>query len=76
MFGLSEHGPQQEISEFAGLQPGELPEGVFLDSILLLPGSEHARLEDMSEGLEPAVWTRSHSVQAKGKEIHRKLLVV
>ena len=72
VFGHSQHGPQQEISEFAGLQPGELPEGVILDSILLLPGSEHARLEDMSEGLEPAVWTRTHSVQAKGKVIHRE----
>ena len=49
-----------------------LPRGEILDSILIVPCEQPCRLADMSEGAEPAVWTRTHTVVINDRIEERK----
>eukprot|EP00969_Alexandrium_andersonii_P310482 13720147-Alexandrium_andersonii.AAC.1 len=42
-----------------------------MGSVLLVPATQPAKLEDMSLG-EPSRWLRTHSVWCKGKHITRQ----
>ena len=61
---------RQAIHGLFDCTPGSLPEGKILPSVLLVPGSQPARLEDMSLQ-EPSVWLRTHNVIVDCKLIER-----
>ena len=62
---------RQKIEGLFGLQPGELPRGGILPSVLLVPSNQPCRLEDMSLE-EPAVWLRAHTVMLGDRTLERK----
>ena len=62
---------RQIIHSVFDLPPGELPQGRHLPSLLIVVAGQVCMLNDMSEGDEPAVWLRTHTIIHQGTTLER-----